>query len=101
MNYFEYSKCSRFDKIDKEFKELMMEAAEEPNVINCTNQRGRYEQLEALLEGLSKCQKALSNYLETKRLAFPRFYFVAPADLLDILSNSNNPKKVSHIVQFR
>ncbi|XP_075250106.1 dynein beta chain, ciliary-like isoform X2 [Convolutriloba macropyga] len=84
----------RFDKIDAEFKEMMEVATQEPNVIKCTNKRGQYEQLEKLLEGLSKCQKALSNYLETKRLAFPRFYFVAPADLLDILSNSNNPRKV-------
>ena len=73
---------------------MMEVATQEPNVIKCTNKRGQYEQLEKLLEGLSKCQKALSNYLETKRLAFPRFYFVAPADLLDILSNSNNPRKV-------
>ena len=40
------------------------------------------------------CEKALSEYLETKRLAFPRFYFVSSADLLDILSNGNNPPMV-------
>lgn len=28
------------------------------------------------------------DYLETKRRAFPRFYFVAPADLLDILAKA-------------
>jgi len=38
--------------------------------------------------------KALAEYLETKRLAFPRFYFVSSADLLDILSNGNEPVKV-------
>ena len=27
-------------------------------------------------------------------MAFPRFYFVSPADLLDILSNGNSPEKV-------
>lgn len=40
------------------------------------------------------CEKALAEYLETKRLAFPRFYFVSSADLLDILSNGNNPSEV-------
>ena len=32
--------------------------------------------------------------MNSKRLAFPRFFFVSPADLLDILSNGNNPSKV-------
>lgn len=32
--------------------------------------------------------------MESKRRAFPRFYFVSTADLLDILSNGNNPHKV-------
>jgi len=32
--------------------------------------------------------------MDSKRRAFPRFYFVSPADLLDILSNGNAPPKV-------
>jgi hypothetical protein len=37
---------------------------------------------------------APQDYLETKRIAFPRFYFVAPADLLDILSKGSNPQLI-------
>jgi dynein heavy chain len=44
--------------------------------------------------GLQVCEKALADYMESKRRAFPRFYFVSTADLLDILSNGNNPVKV-------
>jgi len=40
------------------------------------------------------CEKALTGYLESKRLVFPRFYFVSSADLLDILSIGNEPEKV-------
>jgi len=32
--------------------------------------------------------------MDGKRRAFPRFYFVSTTDLLDILSNGNNPTKV-------
>lgn len=44
---------------------------------------------------LAVCEKALAEYLETKRLAFPRFYFVSSADLLDILSKGNQPVEVN------
>lgn len=40
------------------------------------------------------CQKALNAFMDSKRTAFPRFYFVSPDDLLDILSNGNAPAKV-------
>lgn len=32
--------------------------------------------------------------MDSKRIAFPRFFFVSPADLLDILSNGSSPFKV-------
>ena len=43
---------------------------------------------------LEKCEKALNEYLEVKKNAFPRFYFVSNASLLDILSNGNCPPKI-------
>uniref|UniRef100_A0A8C3FY90 Dynein axonemal heavy chain 17 n=1 Tax=Chrysemys picta bellii TaxID=8478 RepID=A0A8C3FY90_CHRPI len=84
----------RFDSIDRDFKELMAEAVKTPNVVEATNKPGLYEKLEALQKSLALCEKALAEYLETKRLAFPRFYFVSSADLLDILSNGNDPVEV-------
>ena len=85
----------RFDDIDTEFKKLMIKMAKNSNVIIATNVDGLAEQLEGLQSQLSLCEKALAEYLETKRLAFPRFYFASSMDLLDILSNGNQPIKVS------
>ena len=86
------------------------------------NLEGRQERMDALLTQLELCEKALQacsshlhagnlplcwpceaartallprqDYLETKRVAFPRFYFVAPADLLDILSKGSDPQLI-------
>ncbi|CAF0886754.1 unnamed protein product, partial [Adineta ricciae] len=84
----------RFDEIDRDFKKVAEENQRVLNVIACTNRDGVYEQLESIKNRLAICEKALAEYLETKRLAFPRFYFVSPAELLDILSNGNVPEKV-------
>lgn len=65
------------------------------NVIEATNQSGVLAELERLQKELAICEKALADYLETKRLAFPRFYFVSSVDLLDILSNGNEPTIVA------
>ncbi|XP_045527512.1 dynein beta chain, ciliary-like [Pieris brassicae] len=85
----------RFDTIDKTFKELLKDIGNTPNVVQATNKPGLLDKLEELMKSLNLCEKALNNYLETKRLAYPRFYFVSSADLLDILSNGNNPPAVA------
>ena len=74
---------------------LAAEAVATPNVVKATNRPRLYEELEDIQKRLSVCEKALAEYLETKRLAFPRFYFISSADLLNILSKGNQPVEVS------
>ncbi|XP_074840744.1 dynein axonemal heavy chain 11 isoform X2 [Carettochelys insculpta] len=87
--------AKRFDGIDADFKELMFETANTKNVLEATTRPNLYEKLEGLQYRLSLCEKALAEYLETKRLAFPRFCFVSSADLLDILSKGTQPRQVT------
>lgn len=84
----------RFEKINRDFREVLSEMTKDLNVIKSTNKAGLCEKLEGILGQLTLCEKALNDYLETKRLAFPRFYFVSSADLLDILSNGNQPELI-------
>jgi dynein heavy chain, axonemal len=44
--------------------------------------------------GLDKIQKSLEDYLETKRQAFGRFYFISNDELLAILAQARNPRAV-------
>lgn len=91
----------RFDRIDADFKILMDEMSKRSNVVESTNRAGLCERLEGLQKELVLCEKALAEYLETKRLAFPRFYFVSSADLLDILSNGTQPAfVVKHLTKL-
>ncbi|XP_019887304.2 dynein beta chain, ciliary [Ooceraea biroi] len=87
--------AERFNRIDKEFKEMTEEMAKTPNVVEATNKDGLVSALDVLQKALVLCEKALAEYLETKRLAFPRFYFVSSSDLLDVLSNGNQPEVVA------
>nr|XP_027809857.1 dynein heavy chain 9, axonemal [Marmota flaviventris] len=84
----------RFEGIDLDFKELAYDAQKTPNVVEATNKSGLYEKLEDIQSRLCLCEKALAEYLDTKRLAFPRFYFLSSSDLLDILSNGTDPQQV-------
>ncbi|XP_029978186.1 dynein axonemal heavy chain 9 [Sphaeramia orbicularis] len=84
----------RFEGIDADFKELANALHQIPNVVEATNKPGLFGRLEDIQSRLSLCEKALAEYLDTKRLAFPRFYFISSADLLDILSNGTSPHQV-------
>ena len=84
-----------FDEIDSTFKENITEMVKFSNVVESCNLAGLLGRIEDIQSRLTVCEKALAEYLDTKRLAFPRFYFISSVDLLDILSKGNNPQAVA------
>merc|ERR1719326_1986629 len=73
----------------------MMDASNSSLIVEICCAEGREAALKNICEGIETCEKALNEYLEQKKKAFPRFYFVANQALLDILSNGNKPLKVA------
>ena len=67
---------ARFKRVDEEFRTIMLGVGEDPRVFSLLRVPQLAENLEAILDQLERCQKALADFLEQKRQAFPRFYFI-------------------------
>jgi dynein heavy chain len=85
----------QFVGIDKNMREIMAKGGEVKNILKFCTIDGMYKRLEKIEGELKVCEKALNEFLDSKRKAFPRFYFVSVSDLLDILSNGNSPAKIN------
>ena len=83
-----------FEQKHNDFKTIMGDALLNPVMYEiCTLERK--EDLEGILKAIESCEKQLNQYLEQKKKIFPRFYFVSNQTLIDILSNGNNPAKIT------
>jgi len=82
-------------QIDVDMKTIMKGGVQIKNILSFCTQEGMLKKLENIEKELKVCEKALNSFLDEKRRAFPRFYFVSVADLLDILSNGNTPEKIN------
>jgi dynein heavy chain len=84
----------KFSTVDKSWRQTISAAKAKPKVIEfCDNAKllERFRESETLLD---QVQKGLSDYLETKRSVFARFYFLSNDELLSILSESKDVKLV-------
>ena len=92
--------AKRFDAIDKAFKMIMQATAKNPNVVDACTLDNRLASLEALSDRLDSCQKSLSDYLDTKRAAFPRFFFISDDELLSVLGSSDPTAIQVHLLKL-
>jgi len=85
----------RFKTFDRDFVRLMRDMKKDSALDYWVKEeRGLLATMESHLETLNNIQKALGDYLEKQRAAFPRFYFVGDEDLLEIIGNAKDPVKV-------
>ena len=60
---------ARFSRVDEEFRGIMLGVGDDPRVFSLLRVPQLSESLEAILDQLERCQKALADFLEQKRQA--------------------------------
>ncbi|XP_054190341.1 dynein axonemal heavy chain 14 isoform X18 [Homo sapiens] len=89
-----------FSQVISMWKKIMSKIQNKQNALQITTSAGVLEILQNCNIHLEHIKKSLEDYLEVKRLIFPRFYFLSNAELLDILADSRNPESVQpHLVK--
>ena len=96
------AESQKFQVVDKTWKRIMSRTAADPLVLTAliplddgsADGKKLYDAFLMNNEALDSIQKSLEEYLETKRMAFPRFYFLSNDELLEILSQTRDPHAV-------
>jgi hypothetical protein len=85
---------SKFAAVDKMFRATMSKVLADPLAIVVMSDENLLSSFSEAHKMLDSVQKGLNDYLETKRAVFPRFFFLSNDELLDILAETRDPKRV-------
>lgn len=82
-----------------EYYQIMTDTVKDPGIKRCCLVPNRLADLQNLSDGLERCQKSLNDYLDSKRNAFPRFFFISDDELLSILGSSEPTCVQEHMIK--
>jgi len=89
------TEARRFAGVDSLWKKTLGETYTDPNfLVQADPDKRLEEKFRKANQKLDEIQKGLNDYLEMKRLFFPRFFFLSNDELLEILSQTKEPRAV-------
>lgn len=64
--------AKKFETINRRFLSIMKQTSENPNVLSAFCLENRLGEMKGLAAELDSCQRSLSDYLDAKRIMYPR-----------------------------
>ena len=83
-----------FMTMDRSWRRLVGLIRDKPNAMDAPLIPDLLEDLRSANHDLDVVEKGLNDFLDTKKLAFPRFFFLSNDELLEILSEAKDPLKI-------
>jgi len=84
----------KFQSVDKKWRQQMSKVNKDGHALSRCTEEGLLQLWQIANNDMDLVQKGLDDYLETKRGAFARFYFLSNDELLEILSQTKDPLRV-------
>uniref|UniRef100_A0A7S2P1M5 Uncharacterized protein n=1 Tax=Leptocylindrus danicus TaxID=163516 RepID=A0A7S2P1M5_9STRA len=89
------SESKRFQGVNSLWRKIMRDCSINPKfMVHAKEEKGLDEKFIQSNKKLEDIMKGLADYLETKRLCFPRFFFLSNDELIEILSQTKDPRAV-------